>query len=494
MQIQQLLTNAVIPDEAAHLIPTALTANPKNITHGTLFFLTEGVSFDTSKLLPYILAKKPLAVVINSEIEVEKADVPLIRVPSVRRAYAEAFFLFCGLDKARLKYIAVTGTNGKTTTAMMLREILMQSGHAVGWIGTGRILCKDMSLCSPFYSMTTPDPDVLYPALAKMEMEGCEYVVMEASSHALALEKLAPIFFTLSIFTNLSAEHLDFHKTMERYFLAKAQLFLQSECGILNSDDAYARRIAAKSPCRTIGGGALYPTEIALKNIERNKNGTYSYMFKSKGPTFFVHLKIPGIYHVYNSMLALSAAIELGIAPCLAKKAIESIEAIAGRMQSIENDALSVFLDYAHTPEALSSALKEARATKKDGQTLWLVFGCGGERDREKRPKMAEIAECFADRVILTLDNCRGESPMQILKDTVCGFQSRESIRIISDRKKAIRHAVLSMKSKDILIIAGKGHETYNIDKSGYHPFDERKIVRDALKERKEGHTVLYEN
>ena len=494
MQIQQLLTDAAIPREAAHLKPTALTAKTEHITKGTLFFLTEGVSYDTSRLLPYILAKKPLAIVINSEIDVEKASVPVIRVSSVRRAYAEAFFLFCGLNKAKLKYIAVTGTNGKTTTAMMLREILIQSGHAVGWIGTGKILCKDTSLCSPFYSMTTPDPDILYPALAKMEEAGCEYVVMEASSHALALEKLAPIFFTLSLFTNLSAEHLDFHKTMERYFLAKAQLFLQSECGILNNDDAYARRIAANSPCRTVCGGALYPDQIALKNIEMNENGAYSYMFKSEGPTFFVDLKLPGIYHVYNSMLALSAATELGIAPCLAKKAIESIAAIPGRMQSIENDEISVFLDYAHTPEALFSALKEARAIKKEEQTLWLVFGCGGERDREKRPKMAEIAERFADRVILTLDNCRGESPMQILKDTVCGFEDRKSIRIISDRKKAIRHAVLSMKSSDLLIVAGKGHETYNIDKSGYHPFDERKIIRDALKERKEGHTVLYEN
>ncbi len=494
MKIQELFTDAMVPDEAAELQPTALTAKTECITPGTLFFLTEGISYDTSRLLPYILAKRPLAVVINTEIDATDSQIPLIRVHSVRRAYAKAYFRFCGLDKAKIKYIAVTGTNGKTTTAMMLREILIQSGHETGWIGTGKILCKDSSLCSPFYSMTTPDPDILYPALAKMEAEGCEFVVMEASSHALVLEKLAPIFFSLSVFTNLSAEHLDFHKTMEHYFLAKARLFLQSEFGILNNDDAYARRIAGEAPCRTVCAGALYPAEIALKNIEKKQNGTYSYMFKSNGPTFFVDLKLPGIYHVYNSMLALSAATVLGIAPCLAKKAIENIKAIPGRMQKIEGEDVSVFLDYAHTPEALKSALEEARSMKQNGQALWLVFGCGGERDREKRPKMAEISEKLANYVILTLDNCRSESPMQILKDTVCGFQGRKNICIISDRKKAIRHAILSMERGDMLIIAGKGHETYNIDKTGYHPFDERKIVRDALKERKHGHTVLYEN
>ena len=494
MKISDLLTDAAIPSDAATLMPQALTAKAERITPSTLFFLTEGVSYDPERLLPYILARKPLAIVINESADFPETEIPLLRVQSVRHAYAEAYFRFCGLEKAKLKYIAVTGTNGKTTTAMMLREILTQSGHAVGWIGTGKILCKNEPLSAPFYSMTTPDPEVLYPALAKMEANGCEFVVMEASSHALALEKLAPIRFDLSLFTNLSAEHLDFHKTMERYYLAKAKLFFQSEIGIFNNDDPFARRLAAEAPCRVLLAGAVYPAGVALKNIEQNEFDGYSYMFKTDTVAFFVDLKLRGVYHVYNSMLAIYAAITLGIAPRDAKHAIESITAIPGRMQRIGNEDISVFIDYAHTPEALQSALREARATKCADQALWLIFGCGGERDREKRPKMAEIAEKLADRVILTLDNCRGESPIQILKDTAAGFRNRKSARIISNREKAIRHAILSMKSGDILIIAGKGHEAYNIDKRGYHPFDETKIALDALKERNRGYTVLYEN
>ncbi len=494
MKISELLTDAAIPSDAATLIPQALTARADRITSSTLFFLTEGVSYDTERLLPYILAKNPLAIVINENMDSLKTKIPLLRVQSVRRAYAEAYFRFCGLDKAKLKYIAVTGTNGKTTTAMMLKEILTQSGHAVGWIGTGKILCKNESLCAPFYSMTTPDPEILYPALAKMEAEGCEFVVMEASSHALALEKLAPIRFALSIFTNLSAEHLDFHKTMERYYLAKAKLFFQSEVGIFNNDDPFARRLAQEAPCRALCAGAVYPAEVALKSIEQNEFHGYSYMFKTDTLAFFVDLKLRGVYHIYNSMLAIYAAITLGIAPREAKTAIESIAAIPGRMQRIGNEDIAVFIDYAHTPEALQSALREARAIKRGDRALWIIFGCGGERDREKRPKMAEIAEKLADHVILTLDNCRGESPIQILRDTAAGFHGRKSARIISNREKAIRHAILSMNDGDILIIAGKGHETYNIDKQGYHPFDETKIALDALKERKRGYTVLYEN
>ena len=193
-------------------------------------------------------------------------------------------------------------------------------------------------------------------------------------------------------------------------------------------------------------------------------------------------------------MLAIAAAIELGIRPCRARRAIEKITEIAGRMDCIHAGDISVLSDYAHTPKALACVLKEAASMKNGENELWLIFGCGGERDREKRPKMARIAESLADRVVLTLDNCRNESPMQILKDTVAGFSHRERVRVISNREKAIRQTVLAMKKGDCLIIAGKGHEQYTIDKSGYHSFDEKIVVLNALKERKGGHTVSYED
>lgn len=494
MKISDLLPDAVISSEAEALTPFHLTARMEDITPKTLFFLTEGTEYDKRKLLPFIFAKKPLAIVISTKIEAQDTQIPLIYVENVRKAYAMAFYRFCELQKTKMKFIAVTGTNGKTTTATLLTEILKQSGYKIGVIGTGKIVCGDKTLSSRYYSMTTPDPEILYPMLKKMDAYGCDIVVMEASSHALSLEKLAPLFFEFAIFTNLSAEHLDFHKDMENYFRAKSRLFSQTKCAIINNDDPYGRRLADLCTCEKRLVGALFPCETMAKNVETHGLRGCSYMYSSNSSKFFIHLSIPGIYHIYNSMLAINAAISLGIKPCDAKKYIESIKEIPGRLNCIAESDISVYVDYAHTPKALASALKESQITKSNGHKLWLIFGCGGERDREKRPKMAKIAEIGADSVILTLDNCRNESPMQILKDTIVGFQNRKKVRVISNRAKAIRTAILSMKRGDTLIIAGKGHEAYSIDKSGYHPFDERKIILSALKERKGGHTVQYEN
>lgn len=494
MQISHLLPNEIIPCEANQLVPLKLSARTEDITSDTLFFLTEGIRYDKSRLLPFIVAKRPLAIVVPIGTKTESADIPIIYAENVRRAYAEAYFRFCGLENTKMKFIAVTGTNGKTTTATMIAEILQQSGKHVGWIGTGKILSDGKLLSDLYYSMTTPDPEILYPMLKTMEEAGCEFVVMEASSHALALEKLSPLLFEISIFTNLSKEHLDFHTDMEDYYLAKARLFKNTRLAILNNDDPYARRLAEECKCKVLRAGAIFPAEITATNVESHGLGGCSYMYKTKGPKFFVHSALPGVYHVYNSMLALSAAIALGVPPCDAKQYVEGIKIIPGRMHLVGETDVSVYVDYAHTPEALASALREAGSARGDGRALWLIFGCGGERDRYKRPKMGKIAEDGADHVILTLDNPRGESPMQIMKDTLYGIKKKKSVRIISNRQKAIRYAILAMQRGDTLIIAGKGAEAYTIDKKGYHPFDERKIISDALKERKGGHTVLYEN
>jgi UDP-N-acetylmuramyl-tripeptide synthetase len=397
MRISELLPNDVIFEEIRNQEPKRLCARIEDITDETLFFLTEGISYDKSRLLPYILAKRPMAVVVPNGTTTEESAVPILHCENVRRAFSDALFRFCGLEQTKMKFVAVTGTNGKTTTATILWEILKRSGHRAGLIGTGRILCDDALLSEPYYSMTTPDPEILYPALATMEKSGCEFVVMEASSHALALEKLHPIPFDISIFTNLSEEHLDFHKSMEDYYLAKARLFENTRLAILNNDDPHARRLAKECRCKTLRAGVLFPAEITARNIENQGLHGCTYLYKAEGPKFFVHLKIPGIYHVYNSMLALSAAIALGISPCDAKKHVERITKIPGRMHRVARTDVSVYVDYAHTPEALASALREAVSARGDGRELWLVFGCGGERDKEKRPKMAKIAEKYAD-------------------------------------------------------------------------------------------------
>ena len=494
MKIRELLPTLPLPDRIAALDAEALTDGIGHIDGKTLFFLTEGVSYEKKKLLPFILAKKPLAIVTSEEDMEQQTDVPIVYTDSVRRAYAEAYCRFCGLAESKMKLVAVTGTNGKTTTATMLAAILRHQRRKVGFIGTGRILSDGKAIASPYYSMTTPDPAILYPALKRMREDGCEAVIMEASSHALALEKLAPLHFDAAIFTNLSEEHLDFHRDMEEYYQAKARLFKMTETAFINTDDPYGKRLYRECTCQKVSIGALYEADIMAKSILGDGGTGASYIYKTAGPTFSVKLALSGTYQVYNSMLALAAAIWLGVPPCQARRAIESIRRVPGRLERITESRVKVYLDYAHTPEALRSSLTDIRKGLSRHQRLWLVFGCGGERDRKKRPEMARIAESLADRVILTLDNCRAESPMQILHDTVQGFAGIRSVRIISNREKAIRHALLAMDEKDTLIIAGKGHESYSIDKDGYHPFDERKIVLDALKERKGGHTLLYED
>ncbi len=494
MKITEILPTVPTPEQVGSLNAKTLSASIEHIDGETLFFLTEGVSYEKKKLLPFILAKGPLAIVTSEKDTEQSTDVPILYTENVRRVYAEAYFRFCGLAESKMKLIAITGTNGKTTTATMLYEILHAEKIKTGFIGTGRILLDGKPLSSPYYSMTTPDPQILYPALKEMQENGCEAVIMEASSHALALEKLAPLRFDTAIFTNLSDEHLDFHGSMEEYYLAKARLFQMTRHAILNIDDPYARRLLHECSCPTTRVGALFEGDVMAKSIERRDPEGSSYIYKTAGPTFSVKLKLSGMYQIYNSMLALSAAIHLGVPPCRARKAMEAIGKVPGRLERITDGRVRVYLDYAHTPEALLSSLRDVKKGLGKHQRLWVVFGCGGERDRKKRPRMAKIAESLADKVILTLDNCRAESPMQILHDTVQGFQNIKSVRIISNREKAIRHALLSMAEKDTLIIAGKGHENYNIDKGGYHPFDERKIVLDALKERKGGHTVIYED
>ncbi len=494
MNIIELIPNAIADGKTQTLVPKQLTADPKKITEQTLFFFTEGVKYDKHRLLPYILSKRPLAIVLPMGMKDLCDEVPTVYTENPRRSLSEALFRFYRLSEAPLNYIAVTGTNGKTTTATMLYHILVSEGRKAGFIGTGCILCKKEVLSSVYYSMTTPDPELLYPTLRRMADDGCEFVVMEASSHALALEKLAPLRFSIGIFTNLSAEHLDFHQSIEEYYKAKAKLFYQTDFAIINVDDPYGRRLAEECPCPVMTTAAVCDGDVVARCIEGRGLSGCRYMYKSQGPAFFVRVKIAGLYQVYNSMPAIAAAIKLGIPPCKARRSIEKIEKISGRMEPIVKEDISVYLDYAHTPAALQAALRDAKDTRGGGRALWLIFGCGGERDREKRPEMARIAQKGADRIILTLDNCRNESPMQILKEVCRGFSKPKAARVITNREKAIRTAILSMQSGDTLIVAGKGHEEYALDKNGYSPFHERNIIADALKERKGGHTILYEN
>ncbi len=453
------------------------------VKENDLFFFIKGRKYDTAKLLSFVIAKKPCAIV--TEEKIEDCEIPQIIVKSSRLALAYAYARKENVDLKKLRFIGITGTNGKTTTATMIYKILRAAKKSVGFIGTGKILINDTKITDNFYSMTTPDPDILYPALKKMQMSGCEYVVMEVSSHALELQKVAPIDFEYGIYTNLSSEHMDFHKNINNYLLAKKELFYKSKVGIFNIDDSLAEKIIADTSCRKITVGAVYGADVTARRIDNRGLMGISYIYSSRSASVSVNLRLAGIYNVYNSLLAMALAQDIGIELSIAKHALFDLDTIEGRMERV-NDSPLIYIDYAHTEKALENVLKIVKNDKNIEQKVILIFGCGGERDKEKRHKMAEVAEKFADFSIITEDNSRFEETTEIFKDILSGFTKNANKRVIRDRKNAIEYAIKTAREKDILLIVGKGHERYIINKNEYRDFDEREIIKAALRSKNE--------
>ncbi len=430
----------------------------------------------------------PIAIVCESDAKISAKGADVIRVPSAREALAVAYSLFCKIDYEKLKIVGVTGTNGKTTTATLIKKILERSGKKVGFIGTGKIEIGERRITDDYYSMTTPDPSLLYPSLAKMQNEGCEYCVMEISSHAIALQKIAPITVECALFTNLSPEHLDFHRDMDDYFKTKLSLFEKSRQAIFNVDDKYGNLAATSYGKTKTTVGILTEADVSAYEIKNNGYSGYQYIYRGKGYSFLMRQRLPGAHNVYNVLMAVACSYALGVKPCIARAAIEEIYSISGRCEIIK-DEITVIIDYAHTPGAFKNILSFAASQKKGKSKLHAVFGCGGERDRGKRPEMAKIAESAADRITVTADNSRNESTDAIIADILCGFRNMEKVSVISDRKEAINNAVAEAQNGDTVIICGKGAEKYNIDENGYHPFDDIATAKGAIAQRRS-----YEN
>lgn len=436
----------------------------------------------SSKKTPDFSKVKTLPLAVVCDVKTFLPDfLSAIRVENPRLAWANACFRYENFSPNSMKIIAVTGTNGKTTTATLIKHILASLGHKVGFIGTGRIEVDGEIISNQNYSMTTPDPPLLYKSLRQMSERGCDTVVMEVSSHSLALCKLEPLQFDYGVFTNLSPEHMDFHIDMESYFSSKLRLFNKAKCSVFNIDDDYGRRAYNLSDGRKISAGILWRGDVWACNIENRGICGIDYIYHGKDFSFKMSLPLPGVFNAYNSMLAAAVCIDMGCKPCEVKRALSGAPHIEGRFEVI-NDKVSVIIDYAHTPYAFESIFRELMTIKR-GQRLTVVFGCGGDRDKTKRPKMAEIAEKYADRIILTADNSRNECTKDIITDIIRGFK-KGSYEIKEDRAEAIRSAILGARDGDIVAIIGKGPEKYNIDKDGYHSFDEKEIVNSALLER----------
>jgi UDP-N-acetylmuramoyl-L-alanyl-D-glutamate--2,6-diaminopimelate ligase len=379
-----------------------------------------------------------------------------------------------------LRIAGVTGTNGKTTTTYMVKSIADHAGLRVGLIGTIRTLIGERVIDS---SHTTPESVDLFRILREMKDAGVELVVMEVSSHSLDQHRVHGVTFEVGAFTNLTQDHLDYHGTLENYMLAKRKLFLQSNRAVVNSDDPYAKNILEGAAIPVTTFGVRSAADVRAADIDITTRGVQFDLNFPNGLTR-MNIPIPGLFSVFNALGSIAIALALGISIEHIKPGLEDMKSVAGRLEPLPVSELgySVFVDYAHTPDALENVLKTVRAFAK-GRIL-TVFGCGGDRDRAKRPIMGEIAGRYSDQLVVTSDNPRTENPFEIIMAIEEGVKkSGCPYDVIEQRREAIKRAMMIAMKDDIIVVAGKGHENYQeINGVKYH-FDDREIVMELLNE-----------
>ena len=445
------------------------------VSAGDLFVAIEGFETDGHKYIGSAAEKGAAAVVCQ---KVPKVDMPYILVADSRTALSLISARYFGQPAKSMQLLGVTGTNGKTTTTLLLKSVLEQCLDVkVGLIGTNENMIGDVVVEA---ERTTPESYVLQKLLREMSDAGCSMVVMEVSSHALALGRVAGIQFAVGVFTNLSQDHLDFHETMDAYARAKAQLFAQSDIGIINIDDDYAPIMleAAKASACAVTSFSVEKNEADLmaKNI-RLKTGSVEFNVLVPGEIERMTLHIPGMFSVYNALGVVGTVRNFDVPMSQIAQAVGKARGVKGRVETVPTDGdYTILIDYAHTPDALENVLTAIRGFAA-GRVVTL-FGCGGDRDRTKRPVMGEIAARLSDFVIVTSDNPRTEVPIGIITDILPGVAKTETPYVtIEDRVEAIRYAIDTHKAGDVIVLAGKGHETYQIVGDVKHPMDEREIV-----------------
>lgn len=452
---------------------SGITSDSRLVKAGYAFVCISGVTGDGHNYA--VTAEKGGAAVVIAEHKTGALNE--IIVPDTRELYANMCAIWFGEPAKDLKLIGVTGTNGKTSVTYMLKSILEKAGHKVGLIGTIQNMIGNEILPA---KNTTPGVYELNQLFLLMKEKGCDYVVMEVSSHALDQKRVCGLCFEAAVFTNLTQDHLDYHKTMENYLAAKKKLFRMCKTAVVNVDDEHAAAITEGLDCRVVscsmGDNATYSAKAV-----RYMPSSVEYELVSD--TILKHIKFNtgGKFSVYNSMCAAVTAIELGISVNDAADALSTIEGVKGRAESVPtNRDFTVIIDYAHTPDGLKNILLTFKECKKN--RLIAVFGCGGDRDKTKRPIMGNIAVRYADYVIVTSDNPRSEEPMAIINDILAGTKGiRTPLKVIENRIDAIKYAVSIAQKDDIIVLAGKGHETYQILKDGTIHLDEREVVKDAL-------------
>lgn len=457
-----------------------MTMDSRQVEPGDLYACVPGANADGHDFAAEVIEKGASALLVERLLPF---GIPQVQVDHVRDVLGKIAANLYGYPSSRLEMVGVTGTNGKTTITYLVEQIMKKQGKKAGLIGTlgSRIAGREIP-----GSRTTPEAVDLQKLLAMMVDEKAELVVMEVSSHALALGRVQGIEFDAAIFTNLTQDHLDYHKTMEGYLQAKARLFKelkgdkQPKVGIINGDDPAAQTLCQVSAARTVLYGIHAENlDYRADNIQLSAHGiqmTVHFQGKSQE----IHYRTPGLFSVYNALAAFAWAIESGRDAQLAADALAEIHGVPGRFENVRaGQPFPVIVDYAHTPDGLENVLKTAREFTQG--RLITVFGCGGDRDKGKRPQMGEISARLSDFVIVTSDNPRTEEPEQIIKDILGGVSGVEYTAMVN-RREAIETACRIAQPGDTVLIAGKGHEDYQIIGHETFPFDDREVAKEALR------------
>ena len=481
MKLGELLHNIPILETNADLEQeiTGVSYDSRHTSPGDLFIALEGYETDGHRFIPMAREKGAACVLCQ---KTPQDGGPYVRTGDSRGALAQAGRNWFGDPAGEMTMVGVTGTNGKTTTTYLLKDVLEKAaGAKVGLIGTNQNMVGDEVLHT---ERTTPESFELQALFRRMADAGCTHVVMEVSSHALCLQRVAGIRFAAGLFTNLSQDHLDFHGSMEDYCGAKALLFRQCEKGVYNADDPWADRVTRGAPCPLSSFGEK-AGELRAENIRLAVDGV-DFDACRDGETVPVRVNIPGGFTVYNALGVMAAARELGVPLADSARVLRQSAGVKGRVEVVPVPGeYTVLIDYAVTPDAIENVLATVRDFAK-GRVV-ILFGCGGDRDRGKRPKMGRIAARMADFVVVTSDNPRTEVPGDIIADILPGLEGTETpYVVVEDRVEAIRYALDHARKDDVIILAGKGHETYQIVGHEKRHLDEREVVAAYIAEHKE--------
>lgn len=468
-----------------------LIYDSRKVVPGSAFFCIPGEKTDGNQYVND--AVKSGASLIVTEQKHDRADIPTLVVSDVRQAMADFADKLYEHPSKNLRLIGVTGTNGKTTTTHLIERILNKSGHRAGLIGTLGFRTPEHAEMQEA-KHTTPQAPELQEMLASMLDSKCSYVAMEVSSHSLALKRVAGSNFAIAILSNITQDHLDFHKTMDHYWHSKRILFesLNESCqpnklALVNYDDALSKEFlaACDSSVRKLSYGFDAAADIHVISSEWKEGRNHIKLATPYGDLSF-SMRLAGKFNIYNAMAAIGVCLHENISKEQIVETLTQFDGVPGRFETVSigvpNEPLCI-VDYAHTPDGLENVLKTAGEIRNDGSKLICVFGCGGDRDPSKRPQMGEIAENLADFAFVTSDNPRTEDPQEIIAHILTGIKRMKNVEVEPDRAKAIKMAVSFAKPGDVVLVAGKGHEDYQLIMDKVLPFDDRIEVRKALEE-----------